>query len=966
MESSVIIPSMGEWYVEPLMKREIRILSIFDASTFNVTLNCVLKNNFPVIIKAFQFTGHQQQLEDMKDKIKSFEENTKVPFVFNNSFFHTEKFFHNDLIFLIRSKIEYTLFQRIQEDPKLEEIEKHWIVFQIINSMKIKFADNETHNCIHPDNILTDRSLNVFIADEAPFKPCYLMNNKPHIFYHFFSTATRTQCYLSPERIIENDDDCKPTIDDTDDIFSVGLVIYFIFTVDHLFTFSTLQEYKKGRYDISKQLSKLPPVIGEIVGRMLSLDLEVRKSSFDTSSFPLPFSQIHSQMHEFEMSKLKTVATIKPLLPIFELLCEANESVRIILLNFFLVILMCDNSLQDFVFFMGFILKFVKSLNSRITLGRVLPHFVTFLYSKVQIVRTTALKAITDLLHNVNEIDESLANIFSNYFIPILYELESDENETFKSVFAEEIVKIINEIKRLSSKDALSVVKILNCFIRERSHNVLNCFSSSLKELYGCSFSIYQNLLPIFISCMNSSDEDFKASIIYFLKDHYEHLSTNKDKNDVKVLLNEFIPGILGIMRKEEGSEKMLAAFLTFLNWFLREKLFNDETQYAIFSSIIGDVDAVESSPSVDFLKERIKMEFPGSSKESLLPVFLENLQNIGNRVSYFPEEARRVSVLKKFPGGSKMHVNDVIFDDVKMLKPRFIDSFRVGRNKIIGLAPFFSGNNQLISLDSKGGISTCSVERCDEMFSFPSTTVILPNWDSSAMFIGNTTGQIESIDWLTMKGTKLPFTFESSISSLEDFTSSVIIATVDNGTIALIDKRSPKIAQKVCFDDFTPSCSCIWNQSKTSLIGFKEGFVSAIDWRFNYPLFFRLVPLPPVSVCPIGGEGDFSVATNNNILLYNETDNEIKGCYNVCGVSHALSFSKGGLFIGDRVYYTNFNDKLYILKDRRVISYEENKSYQRSKEVHCHLLPITSLTRTGSSFATADSGGFVHLWNVC
>ncbi|XP_021757336.1 phosphoinositide 3-kinase regulatory subunit 4-like [Chenopodium quinoa] len=113
------------------------------------------------------------------------------------------------------------------------------------------------------ENVLVTSWNWVYLADFASFKPTYIPDDDPSDFSFFFDTGGRRLCYLALERFYEHGDDMpvapdaplKPSMD----IFAVGCVIAELFLEGHpLFELSQLLAYRRGQYDPSQHLEKIP------------------------------------------------------------------------------------------------------------------------------------------------------------------------------------------------------------------------------------------------------------------------------------------------------------------------------------------------------------------------------------------------------------------------------------------------------------------------------------------------------------------------------------------------------------------------------------------------------------------------------------------------------------------------------------------------------------------------------------
>ncbi|OMO58344.1 phosphoinositide 3-kinase regulatory subunit 4 [Corchorus olitorius] len=158
------------------------------------------------------------------------------------------------------------------------------------------------------ENVLVTSWNWLYLADFASFKPTYIPYDDPSDFSFFFDTGGRRLCYLAPERFYEHggemqvaqDAPLKPSMD----IFAIGCVIAELFLEGQpLFELSQLLAYRRGQYDPSQHLEKIPDIgIRKMILHMIQLEPESRLSaesylqSYAVVVFPTYFSPF---LHNF-------------------------------------------------------------------------------------------------------------------------------------------------------------------------------------------------------------------------------------------------------------------------------------------------------------------------------------------------------------------------------------------------------------------------------------------------------------------------------------------------------------------------------------------------------------------------------------------------------------------------------------------------------------------------------------------
>lgn len=200
--------------------------------------------------------------------------------------------------YLIRQFIKTNVYDRISTRPFLEDVEKKWIVFQLLNTLAECHENNLFHGDIKTENILVTSWNWTLLSDFAPFKPVHLPEDNPGIYSFYFDTSQRRSCYIAPERFLNNihelnqhDEILTPQMD----IFSLGCAIAEIFLEGSpIFSLAQLYKYKSGEY-IPDLKCILDLQVRELVQSMISLDPNDRLSAreylwkFKNSIFPENF-----------------------------------------------------------------------------------------------------------------------------------------------------------------------------------------------------------------------------------------------------------------------------------------------------------------------------------------------------------------------------------------------------------------------------------------------------------------------------------------------------------------------------------------------------------------------------------------------------------------------------------------------------------------------------------------------------
>ncbi|KAD4180234.1 hypothetical protein E3N88_28825 [Mikania micrantha] len=187
--------------------------------------------------------------------------------------------------YLLRQYFFNNLHDRLSTRPFLTLVEKKWLAFQLLYAVKQSHDNGVCHGDIKCENVLVTSWNWLYLADFASFKPTYIPHDDPSDFSFFFDTGGRRRCYLAPERFYEHGGEVQVTQDaplrPSMDIFSVGCVIAELFLEGQpLFELSQLLAYRRGQFDPSQHLEKIPDSgIRKMVLHMLQLDPDSRCSA---------------------------------------------------------------------------------------------------------------------------------------------------------------------------------------------------------------------------------------------------------------------------------------------------------------------------------------------------------------------------------------------------------------------------------------------------------------------------------------------------------------------------------------------------------------------------------------------------------------------------------------------------------------------------------------------------------------
>ncbi|XP_052606567.1 putative sperm motility kinase W [Peromyscus californicus insignis] len=138
------------------------------------------------------------------------------------------------------------LFQRVMEEGRLQEEEAQKIFGQILSAIKYCHDLDIVHRDLKPENILLDEEGNVKLADfglATKYRAGTLLQRQ-----------CGTKTFNAPEQVLGLGYDGKKT-----DVWSLGVLLYFITTGNHPFQGDTMEEIQgkivTGKYDIPAHVS---------------------------------------------------------------------------------------------------------------------------------------------------------------------------------------------------------------------------------------------------------------------------------------------------------------------------------------------------------------------------------------------------------------------------------------------------------------------------------------------------------------------------------------------------------------------------------------------------------------------------------------------------------------------------------------------------------------------------------------
>ena len=996
MGNQLVIPSQGDWYEEPLRRVKITVKNCIDSGTFFLTLNCVDQfSNEPKIVKAYEYVEPLDKIV-ITDNCRSYFKHLADKCKATQGIINYEKVFINDrYAFLIRPKFQYTLSERLEEYPRLETVEKMWVVFQIVSSIISLHSLGLVHNALNPDNIFCDWDTRVSIGDMAPFKPTHIRKDKPNVFYHYFSTSSRTGCYLAPEQIIGKTSIVEHLIFNNpsfaSDFFSIGCIIYYIFTGHDLFTFSSLIEYSERKKTIDDELNELPTCIRSFAKNMLNVDPNARiPLELLHETFPSCFHQIFSQFLEF-FTNDGSLAHFVTMIPVFNALVDEQDvEVRIILTNLFSRFILTSNDQSSIITFSFFLVDFAAPLSEEIILCRILPNIVGLLSFNSASIVSTGLRCLVKLLESCRSVNEDLQSIIENYIINEVLTISTKSNLQIRCTMAETAPKFLLQVNRLIPKSLSNIISMCHFIINETDTSVVSAFLFGLEQCTGGGYSFLSAIFPVLLSSFNYGIMMYKSKLLQIIMSFYEQAS-EKDRKQMRELLVNLTQATLGFIQ-HETHEEMLLSFLNFLNWSCSIDLLDDTLIYDLFGILVGIIDTGERTSRI--ITQEIIDKLPKRCKDSTIPCQI--MHSINKSASVFTVDDNVKEVFKTRSPDFTVPLLPLISKKNSVLTPKLVYSTRITHKKVTSLAEIddiimISTGHELMGLSSD--TSTAKLDKSENTILSISA---MKQTKQAIVAYDNATSFYDVVEMKMFDLTENKFDHVKSINSR-------IYMTSKENTFSIWDiraKSSKPVYQLKLDESLNISDFCSWDDNCTLFgIGCKEGITYALDSRVWKPVSMCSTPPVKTIVPAFGGEDSQCLAfvsSDNFSCCIDVSKQAINATANLGGFGYGylgrvvLTSDEGTFFIDTSNY-----KKSFMLFD---ISYDRSSNDSRTEgdrilpmtveeiknggvrydlkinknslmnrhlpALHGHSSHITAFTHC-NHFISGDDQGFVNIWSL-
>ncbi|AWP15707.1 putative phosphoinositide 3-kinase regulatory subunit 4 [Scophthalmus maximus] len=555
-----------------------------------------------VVVKVFAIqdpslplTSYKQELEELKIRLHSCQ--NCLPFQKTSL---TEK-----AAILFRQYVRDNLYDRISTRPFLNNVEKRWLAFQILNAVDQAHKSGVRHGDIKTENVMVTSWNWVLLTDFASFKPTFLPEDNPADFNYFFDTSRRRTCYIAPERFVDGSmfatesDQNTPLVDLTNnnqrsrgelkqamDIFSAGCVVAELFSEGvPLFDLSQLLAYRKGHFQTEQVLAKIEDrSIRELVAQMVQREPEKRLSAEEYlkqqrgKAFPdIFYTFLQPYMAQFSKETFQSadervLVIRKDLDNILHNLrggssSSSQESVEgevssreeqglMVLVSVITSCLQTLHSCDSKLASLELVLHLAPRLSVDILLDRITPFLLHFCNDPVPRVRAQAVRTLAKVLALVKEVPRNDVNIYPEYILPGIAHLAQDDATIVRLAYAENIAHLAESALRFLELVQENNVNTEHDLSGEDAEETLHPNENYDSELQALHEMVQQKVVTL----LSDSENIVKQS-----------------------LMENGITRLCVFFGRQKANDVLLSHMITFLNdkndWHLRG---------AFFDSIVG------------------------------------------------------------------------------------------------------------------------------------------------------------------------------------------------------------------------------------------------------------------------------------------------------------------------------------------------------------------------------------------
>ncbi|OMJ93906.1 hypothetical protein SteCoe_3104 [Stentor coeruleus] len=388
--------------------------------------------------KDLDISLYKTRIDDLKNKVtRQTTANLLISDYYENS----------KLIILLRQYCAQTLRKKMISAPFLNRIEKLWLSYQCLLSVKQIHDLNVCHGDIKSENFLTTSWNWLFLTDICSYyKPSYILESDLTSYKYYFCASERSACYLSPERFSSRTRDDPYTLEM--DIFSLGCVLAELFLDGQcLFTLPELLSYKRQDLKIPAKLADISDEnIKSIITSMISLKSEDRQNIdfyinyWENQVINIDIISIYSFMKEHMLKQSTPWEWINSVQDyILNIKSNyKNPEVLVVLANCITGNMRNVSTPDQMVKSIEILVKIGQELSDDSKLHRILPYLISILQNKQEKnkVKVSCMENLIKTLDKVNEISARDSHLFNEYIWPAFSVLVNDENDWVKTELA--------------------------------------------------------------------------------------------------------------------------------------------------------------------------------------------------------------------------------------------------------------------------------------------------------------------------------------------------------------------------------------------------------------------------------------------------------------------------------------------------------------------------------------------------
>lgn len=570
MGNQIVCPAANDWYASDLKKVNLSVDGPLFDGTFLLSLKGMQTDiHRSRIIKAFQiYEG--VSIDELKKYQEYFINMTKGT-IDGHIFFNPH--LTKTGAYLVREYLDSSIIEAYEQGISYSPIEKDWIAFQFLRAIRNLHQSNFYHGDIKPENVFVDQRLTVQIVDHAPYKPYNVNPYYTHFLIHFFSYVNGRTC-IAPERI--NVEPSKDPDFFKADIFSCGCVLLYIYTGEHLFSFTSLQAYKDGDKSTLKLLEKVGNTKAkQLIESLLSLDLKKRVDTFQSFEkyFPTWFPDFYTIIKNNRLESPNIETMRHAVKQIYQAMPQKLTNEIVIYFNMLADSLLHEGTGESLFLLLRHYVDLSKHFDQTGKLTRCIPPLFELFNRKVTIISQWTYDAILSILAQVNEIPDSLEGYIPRYLI---HSFKSHIHPGWGEIFDIYFPQLLVTLSRLwkNMKLPLSVLQPLMYplyqfkEVRQTANEIpkqdidkkaiaivhsfmVNCKDATLSKNHG----IIDILMPI-VSVLGRSPF-FIEDMLDFVKIASENIGEGSKKHFLKKSLDDSYPSIIYFLRIDTSTESL-------------------------------------------------------------------------------------------------------------------------------------------------------------------------------------------------------------------------------------------------------------------------------------------------------------------------------------------------------------------------------------------------------------------------